>query len=61
VLTLSRPELATRSLSHRELYLAERLNGKWDVGMLVVATPLGELDTLRILRKLLHAGLVKLM
>jgi len=61
VLTLSRAELATRSLSHRELYLAERLNGKWDVGMLVVATPLGELDTLRILRKLLHAGLVKLM
>jgi hypothetical protein len=56
VLAVSREALKGFGFSPREHYLASRLNGKWDVGTLVVATPLGEMETLRILRKLLHAG-----
>lgn len=59
-LTISRERLQQMPLSHKEIFLGGRLNGKWDVGMLVVATSLDELDTLRVLRKLIHAGIVKL-
>ena len=57
ILEISSEELARLSLPPREAYLASRLIGKWDVGTLVVATPLGELETLRFLRKFLHAGI----
>ncbi len=60
VLIVPRDELHRYDLSQRETYLASRLVGKWDVATLVVATPLGELETLRILRKFLHAQIVKL-
>lgn len=60
ILTISAERLKQMPLSHKEIFLGGRLYGKWDVGMLVVATSLGELDTLRVLRKLLHAGLAKL-
>lgn len=56
-LTVSPDELARFALPPREAYLASRLIGKWDVATLVVATPLGELETLRFLRKFLHAGI----
>lgn len=59
VLSISHDELAEIPLDPRETYLASRLNGRLDVASLVVSTPLGELDTLRTLRKLLHAGLAK--
>ena len=60
VLTIDREKLKQMPLSQKEIFLGGRLNGKWDVGMLVVSTSLGELDTLRVLRKLIHAGIVKL-
>ncbi len=60
VLTIDREKLSQMPLSQKEIFLGGRLNGKWDVGMLVVSTSLGELDTLRVLRKLLHAGIVRL-
>jgi len=60
LLKISRAFIKTKKLSSKEQYLAERINGKWDVGMLVVATPLGELDTLRSLKKLIHAGIIYL-
>ena len=60
VLIVPRDELHRYDLSPRETYLASRLVGKWDVATLVVATPLGELETLRILSKFLHAQIVKL-
>lgn len=61
ILALSRQDLTSMPLSSKESYLAARLNGKWDVGTLVVATPLGELETLRVLRKLIHAQIVQLI
>lgn len=58
LLAVSRSELGQFQLNPRETYLASRINGRWDVATLVVATPLGELETLRILRKFIHAGIV---
>jgi hypothetical protein len=58
VLAVDKTELAELQLNPRETYLASRINGRWDVATLVVATPLGELETLRIIRKFIHAGIV---
>ena len=60
MLIVPRDELHRYDLSQRETYRASRLVGKWDVATLVVATPLGELETLRILSKFTHARIVKL-
>ncbi len=60
VLALDADALAALDLTPREKYLASRLDGAWDVASLVVATPLSELDTLRTLRKFLHAGIARL-
>jgi Domain of unknown function (DUF4388) len=61
------PELVPRSardttlpLQPRERRLLAHINGRWDVGALALTTALGELETLRALRRLLHAGMVKL-
>jgi hypothetical protein len=47
-------------LSPRERYLLQRIDGRHDVAMLTMTTPLGELELLRALRKLQHAGLVEI-
>jgi len=60
VLALAPDALADLDLTPRERYLASRLDGRWDVASLVVATPLSELDTLRTLKKFLHAGIARL-
>jgi hypothetical protein len=60
VLAVSRGTLGALKLSPKENYLVSRLDGKWDVATLVVATPLGELETLRMLKKLLHAQIARL-
>ena len=46
-------------LSPRERYIATRLSGRWDVATLIMASPFGELETLLILNKLLHADIAK--
>ncbi len=60
VLAVEREKLADFQLTPRENFLASRLNGMWDVATLVVSTPLGELETLRTLRKFIHAGIAKM-
>jgi len=59
VRAVAQKRLDRYGLTPRETYLLSRLDGRWDVGSLVVATPLGELETLRILGKFFHAGIVK--
>jgi hypothetical protein len=59
LLAVDREELAEFQLNPRETYLVSRLSGRLDVATMVVSTPLGELETLRILRKFLHAGIIK--
>lgn len=58
-IVMTQEQLKALKLNPREMYLASRLDGRWDVGTLVVATPLGELETLRILKKFLHAGIAR--
>jgi hypothetical protein len=45
-------------LSPRERKLLAHVNGRWDVAALTLTTNLGELETLRALRRLVHAGVV---
>lgn len=49
---------ASPALSPREHYLLSRVDGRWDVGALTVMTPLGELETLRALKKFHHLGMI---
>ncbi len=57
---LSGARLATLSLSPKERRLLAHVNGRWDVAALALTTALGELETLRALRRLIHADVVAL-
>jgi hypothetical protein len=59
-LTVARERLDKLPLSPRERHIAERVNGRWDIGALAVVTPVGELETMRALKKLIHLGAVRL-
>ncbi|PIR23708.1 MAG: hypothetical protein COV44_01400 [Deltaproteobacteria bacterium CG11_big_fil_rev_8_21_14_0_20_45_16] len=45
--------------SSKEGYLASRINGDWDVKSLIMISPMGELESLRILKRLHDAGMVE--
>jgi hypothetical protein len=45
-------------LSTKERRVLSQVNGRWDVGALALTTGVGELETLRALRRLVHAGVV---
>jgi hypothetical protein len=47
-------------LSPRERKVLAQINGRWDVAALAVTTAIGELETLRALRTLVRAGVVRL-
>ena len=47
-------------LSTKERRVLSQINGRWDVGALALTTGIGELETLRALRRLVHAGVVAL-
>jgi hypothetical protein len=47
-------------LSSKERRVLSQVNGRWDVGALALTTGVGELDTLRALRRLIHAGVVSI-
>jgi hypothetical protein len=59
-LVANKERLARLQLSPRERRLLAHVNGRWDVAALALTTALGELETLRALRRLLHAGVVRL-
>jgi hypothetical protein len=48
------------SPSPRERRVLDRLNGRWDVAAVAMTSGLGELEALRALRSLVHAGAVSL-
>jgi hypothetical protein len=60
VLGVAPARLGQFSLAPRERKLLEQVNGRWDVSALTLTTALGELETLRALRRLVHAGVVRL-
>jgi hypothetical protein len=45
-------------LSTKERRVLSQVNGRWDVGALALTSGVGELETLRALRRLIHAGVV---
>lgn len=45
-------------LSDKERRVLSQVNGRWDIGALALTSGVGELDTLRALKRLAHAGLV---
>jgi hypothetical protein len=47
------------ALTARERYLYARIDGHRDVGTLTVMTPMGELETLRALKKFHHVGIIR--
>ncbi|WP_242336052.1 MULTISPECIES: DUF4388 domain-containing protein [unclassified Anaeromyxobacter] len=51
---------AARRLGPTDREVAGRLNGKWDVASIALASPLREVETLKALRKLVRLGLVEL-
>ena len=54
----ARKPRAGAPLSAKERRVLSQINGRWDVGALALTTGVGELETLRALRRLVHAGLV---
>jgi hypothetical protein len=55
---LSPVQLKRVQLSARERRVLEHVNGRWDVGALALTTAIGELETLRALKRLVHAGVI---
>lgn len=53
-------ELSEKVFSSREGFIASRVNGQWDVKSLVMVSPLGELESLKIMKKLLDEGVIVL-
>lgn len=56
----AREEFHGLALLPREQYLLSRIDGHRDVGALALMTPVGELETLRALKKFLRIGLIAL-
>jgi hypothetical protein len=54
------PARKLESSSPRERRVFDRLNGRWDVAAVAMTSGLGELEALRALRRLVHAGVVRL-
>ena len=57
-LALSEGRIKRMTLTVRERRVLAQVNGRWDVGALALTTGFGELETLRALRRLMHAGVV---
>jgi len=58
-LTMDFAQLNEQVYSSKEGYLASRVNGEWDVKSLIMISPLGELESLRILKRLFDGGMLK--
>lgn len=58
-LTMDFADLNEQIFSSKEGYLASRINGEWDVKSLIMISPLGELDSLRILKRLYDEGMIR--
>jgi Domain of unknown function (DUF4388) len=59
-LAMAKERLGAVELMPRERKLLGAVNGRWDVSTLAITSALGELETLRSLRRLVHAGVLQL-
>ncbi len=56
------PDLAQISgqpLSPEEMFLVSRIDGTWDLKSIIDISPLGELDALRLMKRLLDRGIIE--
>jgi len=53
-------QLSEKVFSSKEGFIASRVNGQWDVKSLIMVSPLGELDSLKILKKLSDEGVIRM-
>ena len=51
-------QLAGQPLSPEEMFLVSRINGTWDLKSIIDISPLGELDALRLMKRLLDRGII---
>ncbi len=60
--SLARPleELVSEPLRPEEFFLLSRLDGQWNVSDIVEIAPMREVETIRVLRRLVRRGLVRL-
>lgn len=52
--------LSEKIYNSKEGFLASRVNGQWDVKSLIMISPLGELESLKILKRLKDEGVIKM-
>jgi hypothetical protein len=60
VLNIDFSQLSEKVFSSKDGFMASRVNGQWDVKSLVMVSPLGELESLRILKKLTDEGVIRI-
>lgn len=53
-------QLSEKIFSSKEGFIASRVNGQWDVKSLIMVSPLGELESLKIMKKLADEGVLKM-
>jgi hypothetical protein len=53
-------DLNEKIYSSKEGFIASRVNGQWDVKSLIMISPLGELESLKILKRLKDEGVIKM-
>jgi len=54
-------EISQMNFTPNEGFMISRINGTWDIGSILKISPLREIDSLLILRKLQRDGIVKLV
>ena len=59
---LTRPleQMTSETLTPQEVFLISRINGTWDLKSIIDISPMGEIDALRVMKRLQERGLVEL-
>lgn len=60
-LRIPRDRLRDYNLSSEESFIATRINGEFDVGTLVMVSPMSEINTLKLLKRLLHIEVAEIV
>ena len=60
VLVRAMNQLTGEALTPEEVFLISRINGAWDLKSIIDISPLGEVEALRIMKRLMDRGLIKL-
>ncbi len=58
-LTMDFSDLNEQVFNSQDGFLASRINGEWDVKSLIMISPLGELNSLKILKRLHDEGMIR--